>query len=146
MRADWSQYFKENDGYQYIEWAIGTEEWETDILKYKYVGNDGSAQVNGLDLRGLHQCYITVRAFKDNGRCSEVSVKAHALRGQQCVHSWLVVGDGFVSVKRGECLRTLFDHAEDVEEQEVKPFKKCIQFGKYDVSLLKYYYVVSNVI
>nr|VDC90099.1 unnamed protein product [Brassica oleracea] len=118
VRADWSQYFKENDGYQYIEWAIGTEEWETDILKYKYVGNDGSAQVNGLDLRGLHQCYITVRAFKDNGRCSEVSVKAHALRGQQCVHSWLVVGDGFVSVKRGECLRTLFEHAEDVEEQE----------------------------
>ncbi|KAG2332250.1 hypothetical protein Bca52824_003430 [Brassica carinata] len=118
VRADWSQYFTENDGYQYIEWAIGTEEWETDILKYKYVGNDGSAQVSDLDLRGLHQCYITVRAFKDTGRCSEISVKAHALRGQQCVHSWLVAGDGFVSVKRGECIRMLFEHAEEVEEQE----------------------------
>ncbi|KAJ4906622.1 Uncharacterized protein Rs2_10280 [Raphanus sativus] len=120
VRADWSQYFRENDGYQYIEWAIGTEEWETDILKYQYVGNDGSGQVNGLDLRGLRQCYITVRAFKDNGRSSEISVKAHALRGlkQQCVHSWFVAGDGFFSVKRGDCIRVLFEHAEDVEEQE----------------------------
>ncbi|ESQ52920.1 hypothetical protein EUTSA_v10016161mg [Eutrema salsugineum] len=118
VRADWSQYFTQNAGYHHFEWAIGTEEGESDILEFKCVGNDGSAQVNGLDLRGLHECYITLRAFKKNGRSSEISVKAHALRGQQCVHSKLVVGDGFVSIKRGECIRMFFEHAEEAEEEE----------------------------
>ncbi|KAG7574561.1 hypothetical protein ISN44_As09g027390 [Arabidopsis suecica] len=118
VRADWSQYFTENAGYHQFEWAIGTGEGESDIRDFKYVGNDRSAQVNGLDLRGLHECYITLRAFKKNGRSSEISVKAHALRGQQCVHSRLVVGDGFVSIKRGECIRMFFEHAEEAEEEE----------------------------
>jgi hypothetical protein len=118
VRADWSQYFTENAGYHHFEWAIGTGEGESDILEFKYVGNDRSARVNGLDLRGLHECYITLRAFKKNGRPSEISVKAHALRGQQCVHSRLVVGDGFVSIKRGECIRMFFEHAEEAEEEE----------------------------
>ncbi|XP_010517692.1 PREDICTED: uncharacterized protein LOC104793109 isoform X1 [Camelina sativa] len=118
VRADWSQYFTENAGYHQFEWAIGTGEGESDILEFKYVGNDRSAQVKGIDLRGLHECYITLRAFKKNGRSSEISVKAHALRGQQCVHSRLVVGDGFVSIKRGECIRMFFEHAEEAEEEE----------------------------
>ncbi|EOA29329.1 hypothetical protein CARUB_v10025611mg [Capsella rubella] len=118
VRADWSQNFTENAGYHQFEWAIGTGEGESDILEFKKLGNDRSAQVNGLDLRGLHECYITLRAFKKNGRSSEISVKAHSLRGQQCVHSRLVVGDGFVSIKRGECIRMFFEHAEEAEEEE----------------------------
>ncbi|VVB03068.1 unnamed protein product [Arabis nemorensis] len=118
VRADWSQKFTENAGYHHFEWAIGTGEGESDILEFKYLGSDKSAHVNGIDLRGLHECYITLRAFKKNGRCSEISVKAHALRGQQCVHSRLVVGDGFVSIKRGECIRMFFEHAEEAEEEE----------------------------
>ncbi|KAF8097805.1 hypothetical protein N665_0280s0008 [Sinapis alba] len=118
VRADWSQYFTENAGYHQFEWAIGTEKGESDILEFKRVGSSRSAQVNGLDLHGLKECYITLRAFKKNGRSSEISVKAHALGCQQCVHSRLVVGDGFVSIKRGKCIRMFFEHAEEVEEEE----------------------------
>ncbi|CAA7057112.1 unnamed protein product [Microthlaspi erraticum] len=118
VQADWSQNFTEKAGYHQFEWAIGTGNGESDILGFKKLGSDRSARVSGLDLRGLHECYITVRAFKKNGRSSDHSVKAHALRGQQCVHSRLVVGDGFVSVKRGECIRMFFEHAEEAEEEE----------------------------
>ncbi|KAJ4892139.1 Uncharacterized protein Rs2_31887 [Raphanus sativus] len=118
VRADWSQYFTENAGYHQFEWAIGTEKSESDILEFKRVGSNRSAQVSGLDLHGLKECYITLRAFKKNGRSSEISVKAHALGCQQCVHSRLVVGDGLVSIKRGKCIRMFFEHAEEVEEEE----------------------------
>uniref|UniRef100_A0A1J3EQY3 Uncharacterized protein n=1 Tax=Noccaea caerulescens TaxID=107243 RepID=A0A1J3EQY3_NOCCA len=118
VQADWSQNFTENAGYHQFEWAIGTGEGESDILDFKYLGSDRSARVSGLDLRGLHECYITLRTFKKNGSSSDISVKAHALRGQQCVHSKLVVGDGFVSIKRGECIRMFFEHAEEAEEEE----------------------------
>uniref|UniRef100_A0A1J3HH04 Stress response protein NST1 n=2 Tax=Noccaea caerulescens TaxID=107243 RepID=A0A1J3HH04_NOCCA len=118
VQADWSQNFTENAGYHQFEWAIGTGEGESDILDFKYLGGDRSARVSGLDLRGLHECYITLRTFKKNGSSSDISVKAHALRGQQCVHSKLVVGDGFVSIKRGECIRMFFEHAEEAEEEE----------------------------
>ncbi|CAN8284680.1 unnamed protein product [Cochlearia groenlandica] len=118
VRADWSQYFSESAGYHQFEWAIGTGEGESDILEFKFVGKERSARATGLDLCGLHECYITLRAFRKNGRSSLISVKAHALRGQQCVHSRLVVGDGFVSMKRGECIRMFFEHAEEAEEEE----------------------------
>ncbi|KAJ0258337.1 hypothetical protein HA466_0071440 [Hirschfeldia incana] len=118
VRADWSQHFTENAGYHQFEWAIGTEKGESDILEFKRVGSNRSAQVYGLDLHGLKECYITLRAFKKNGRSTEISVKAHALGCQQCVHSRLVVGDGFVSIKRGKCIRMFFEHAEEVEEEE----------------------------
>ncbi|CDY64575.1 BnaCnng44110D [Brassica napus] len=118
VRADWSQHFTENAGYHQFEWAIGTEKGETDILEFKRVGSNRSAQASGLDLHGLKECYITLRAFKKNGRSSEISVKAHALGCQQCVHSRLVVGDGFVTIKRGKCIRMFFEHAEEVEEEE----------------------------
>ena len=119
VRADWSQHFTENAGYHQFEWAIGTEKGEIDILEFKRVGSNRSAQASGLDLHGLKECYITLRAFKKNGRSSEISVKAHALGCQQCVHSRLVVGDGFVTIKRGKCIRMFFEHAEEVEEEEV---------------------------
>ncbi|XP_048609273.1 uncharacterized protein LOC106450639 isoform X1 [Brassica napus] len=118
VRADWSQYFTENAGYHQFEWAIGTDKGESDILDFRRVGSNRSAQVSGLNLHGLKECYITLRAFKKNGRSSEVSVKAHALGCQQCVHSRLVVGDGFVSIRRGKCIRMFFEHAEEVEEEE----------------------------
>ncbi|KAI3738556.1 hypothetical protein L2E82_28592 [Cichorium intybus] len=41
-------------------------------------------------------------AWRSDGRCNELSVKAHALKGQHCVHGRLVVGDGFVTITRGE--------------------------------------------
>ncbi|KAG5395677.1 hypothetical protein IGI04_017491 [Brassica rapa subsp. trilocularis] len=118
VRADWSQNFTENAGYHQFEWAIGTDKGESDILDFRRVGSNRSAQVSGLNLHGLKECYITLRAFKKNGRSSEVSVKAHALGCQQCVHSRLVVGDGFVTIKRGKCIRMFFEHAEEVEEEE----------------------------
>ncbi|KAJ0258336.1 Uncharacterized protein HA466_0071430 [Hirschfeldia incana] len=118
VRADWSQHFTENAGYHQFEWAIGTDKGESDIRGFKRVGSNRSAQIYGVDLHGLKECYITLRAFKKNGRSTEISVKAHALGCQQCVHSRLVVGDGFVSIKRGKCIRMFFEHAEEVEEEE----------------------------
>ncbi|XP_010524691.1 PREDICTED: uncharacterized protein LOC104802668 isoform X2 [Tarenaya hassleriana] len=119
VQADWRQTFTETAGiYHHFEWAIGTGEGKSDILEFENVGMSGSVQVNGLDLRGLNTCYITLRAIKLDGRCSEISVKAHALKGQQCVHCRLVVGDGFVSIRRGESIRRFFEHAEEAEEEE----------------------------
>ncbi|CAN1772882.1 hypothetical protein LINPERHAP1_LOCUS12332 [Linum perenne] len=66
-----------------------------------------------------HQtCFITLRAWKMDGRCTELSVKAHALKGQQCVHCRLIVGDGFVTITRGDSIRSFFEHAEEAEEEE----------------------------
>ncbi|CAH2063731.1 unnamed protein product [Thlaspi arvense] len=119
VQADWRETFSENAGmYHHFEWGIGTGEGKCDILKFENVGMNGRVQVNGLDLRGLNSCYITLRAYKLDGRWSEVSVKAHALKGQHCVHGRLVVGDGFVSIKTGESIRRFFEHAEEAEEEE----------------------------
>lgn len=92
-------------------------------------------QVSGLDLSGFNACYITLRAWKLDGRCTELSVKAHALKGQQCVHCRLVVGDGFVTITRGESIRRFFEHAEEAEEEEVVKFVRLIN---YDASCLHY--------
>lgn len=80
---------------------------------------NGSVSADGLDLGGLSACFITLRAWKLDGRCTELSVKAHALKNGQCVHSRLVVGDGFVTITRGESIRRFFEHAEEAEEEEV---------------------------
>lgn len=85
----------------------------------------GKVQVNGLDLGGLSACFITLRAWKLDGRCTELCVKAHALKGQPCVHRRLVIGDGFVTITKGESIRRFFEHAEEAEEEEVfvyRPF------------------------
>ncbi|XP_009593237.1 uncharacterized protein [Nicotiana tomentosiformis] len=117
--ADWHQAFIDTFGtYHHFEWAVGSGEGKCDILDYENVGLSGRVQVSGLDLSGLNACYITLRAWKLDGRCTELSVKAHALKGQQCVHCRLVVGDGFVTMTRGESIRRFFEHAEEAEEEE----------------------------
>ncbi|KAJ4847231.1 hypothetical protein Tsubulata_035612 [Turnera subulata] len=119
VQADWRQTFADTVGmYHHFEWAIGTGEGKCDILEFENVGMNGSVQVNGLDLGGLSACFITLRAWKLDGRCTELSVKAHALKGQQCVHCRLVVGDGYVTITRGESIRRFFEHAEEAEEEE----------------------------
>lgn len=119
VQADWHQTFVETFGsYHHFEWAVGTGEGKSDILEFENVGLSGKVQVKGLDLTGLNSCYITLRAWKMDGRCTELCVKAHALKGQQCVHCRLVVGDNFVTITRGENIRGFFEHAEEAEEEE----------------------------
>ncbi|KAJ4979503.1 hypothetical protein NE237_010283 [Protea cynaroides] len=119
VQADWGQSFVDTIGtYHNFEWAFGTGEGKSDILEFEDVGVSGSVQVNGLDLGGLSACFITLRAWKLDGRCTELSVKAHALKGQPCVHRRLVVGDGFVAITKGESIRRFFEHAEEAEEEE----------------------------
>ncbi|WOK93206.1 hypothetical protein Cni_G01900 [Canna indica] len=119
VQADWQQYFTDTVGtYHHFEWAIGTGEGQTDILDFEDVGMNGKVQVTGLDLSSLVSCYITLRAWKLDGRCSELCVKAHALKGQDCVHRRLVVGDGFVTILEGDSIRNFFEHAEEAEEEE----------------------------
>ncbi|XVE61284.1 hypothetical protein DITRI_Ditri06bG0027500 [Diplodiscus trichospermus] len=119
VQADWRQTFADTVGtYHHFEWAVGTGEGKSDIMEFENVGTNGSVQVSGLDLNGLNSCYITLRAQKLDGRCSELSLKAHALKGQQCVHCRLVVGDGYVTITRGESIRRFFEHAEEAEEEE----------------------------
>lgn len=125
--ADWHQAFIDTFGaYHHFEWAVGTGEGKCDILDYENVGLSGRVQVSGLDLSGFNACYIMLRAWKLDGRCTELSVKAHALKGQQCVHCRLVVGDGFVTITRGENIRRFFEHAEEAEEEEVVKFVRLI--------------------
>ncbi|GMI84798.1 hypothetical protein like AT3G58050 [Hibiscus trionum] len=119
VKVDWCQTFADTIGtYDHFEWAVGTGEGKSDIMEFENVGMSGSVRVSGLDLDGLNSCYITLRAWKLDGRCSEISVKAHALKGQQCVHCRLVVGDGYVTITRGENIRRFFEHAEEAEEEE----------------------------
>ncbi|KAK7392776.1 hypothetical protein VNO78_21224 [Psophocarpus tetragonolobus] len=119
IQADWRQTFADTVGlYHHFEWAVGTTEGKSDILEFENVGMNGCVQVNGLDLGGLSACFITLRAWKLDGRCTELSVKAHALKGQRCVHCRLVVGDGYVMITKGENIRRFFEHAEEAEEEE----------------------------
>ncbi|XP_008797903.1 uncharacterized protein LOC103712958 isoform X1 [Phoenix dactylifera] len=119
IQADWHQSFTDTVGtYHHFEWAVGTGEGKSDILDFEDVGMNGKVQVNGLDLGGLSACFITLRAWKLDGRCTELCVKAHALKGQPCVHRRLIVGDGFVTITKGESIRRFFEHAEEAEEEE----------------------------
>ncbi|KAI3826345.1 hypothetical protein L1987_00392 [Smallanthus sonchifolius] len=119
IQADWNQNYADSAGtYKHYEWAVGTGEGKSDILDFENVGSNSRVQVNGVDLTGLDSCYITLRAWRTDGRCNEISVKAHALKGQHCVHGRLVVGDGFVTITRGENIRMFFEHAEEAEEEE----------------------------
>ncbi|XP_042514487.1 uncharacterized protein LOC122089094 isoform X2 [Macadamia integrifolia] len=119
VQADWCQSFVDTVGtYHHFEWALGTGEGKSDVLEFEDVGMNGHVQVKGLDLGGLGACFITLRAWKLDGRCTELSVKAHALKGQLCVHRRLIVGDGFVTITKGESIRRFFEHAEEAEEEE----------------------------
>ncbi|KAL6000888.1 hypothetical protein ACLOJK_006615, partial [Asimina triloba] len=119
IHADWHQSFTDVVGtYHHFEWAVGTGEGKSDILEFEDVGTNGSVQVDGLDLGGLTACFITLRAWRLDGRCTELSVKAHALKGQRCVHRRLMVGDGYVTITKGESIRSFFEHAEEAEEED----------------------------
>ncbi|KAL0925765.1 hypothetical protein M5K25_004135 [Dendrobium thyrsiflorum] len=116
--VDWQHSFKDTSTYHHFEWAIGTAEGKSDILDFEDVGMNGKVEVKGLDLSSFSACFITLRAWKLDGRCTELSVKAHALNGQTCVHRRLVVGDGFVTITKGDSIKCFFEHAEEVEEEE----------------------------
>ncbi|XP_072991013.1 uncharacterized protein [Typha latifolia] len=119
VQADWHQSFTDTIGtYHHFEWAVGTAEGKSDILDFEDVGMSGSVQMNGLDLSDMGACYITLRAWKLDGRCTELCVKAHALKGHECVHRRLMVGDGFVTITKGGNIRKFFEHAEEAEEEE----------------------------
>lgn len=127
VRADWHQTFLDARGtYHHFEWAVGTGEGKSDIMDFKNVGLSVKVQVNGLDLTGLSACYITLRAWKMDGECNELCVKAHALRGQQCVHCRLAVVDGYVTITTGVNIRRFFEHAEEAEEEEVNSLNRGI--------------------
>lgn len=83
------------------------------------MGLCGNVQADGLALDNIVACYITLRAWKHDGRCTEISVKAHSLEGRLCVHRRLIVGDGYVTITKGESIRRFFEHAEETEEEEV---------------------------
>ncbi|KAH1090440.1 hypothetical protein J1N35_017697 [Gossypium stocksii] len=120
VQADWHQTFADTNGtYHHFEWAVGTAVGKSDIMEFENVGMKGSVQVNGLDFDCLNSCYITLRAWKLDGHFSELSVKAHSLKGQQCVHCRLVVGNGYVRITTGGSIRRFFEHAEEAEEEEV---------------------------
>ncbi|PKA65157.1 hypothetical protein AXF42_Ash013278 [Apostasia shenzhenica] len=119
VQADWQHSFRDTiNTFHRFEWAIGTTEGKADILDFEDVGLNRKAQVNGIDLSNLSTCFITLRAWKLDGRCSELCVKAHALKGQSCVHRRLIIGDGFVSITEGSGIKSFFEHAEDVEEED----------------------------
>ncbi|KAE9615844.1 hypothetical protein Lalb_Chr04g0259561 [Lupinus albus] len=119
IQADWRQTFADASGsYHHFEWAVGTTEGKSDILEFENVGMNGCVQVSGLDLSGFSACFITLRAWKLDGRCTELTVKAHSLKGQQCVHCRLIVGDGYITITKGETIKRFFEHAEEAEEEE----------------------------
>eukprot|EP01018_Ginkgo_biloba_P016690 Gb_39145 [translate_table: standard] len=119
VQADWHECISESGGlYQYFEWALGTEDGKSDILDFEDVGLCESVQADGLDLSNISACFITLRVWKYDGRYTEYSVKAHALKGQFCVHHRLFAGDGSVTITKGESIKSFFECAEEIEEEE----------------------------
>ncbi|KAG0574071.1 hypothetical protein KC19_VG231800 [Ceratodon purpureus] len=120
IQVDWQDCFAGDGGsaFQRFEWALGTGEGKSDILAFEDVGLSESAYVDSLDLSSTSACFITVRGWKRDGRYSELSAKAHALKGQLCVHRRLIVGDGYVSITKGESVQRFFERAEETEEEE----------------------------
>ncbi|VAH88516.1 unnamed protein product [Triticum turgidum subsp. durum] len=117
--VDWRQSISETDGsYHHFEWAIGTDEGQSDVFGFENVGMKTQVQRSGIDLDQFEDYFITLRAWKLDGRYTEMCVKAHALKGQSCVHHRLVLGDGFVTITKGESIRSLFEHAEEAEEED----------------------------
>ncbi|KAJ4795698.1 Stress response protein nst1 [Rhynchospora pubera] len=117
VQADWHELFSEGK-YHHFDWAVGTGEGKGDILDYQDVGMNRKVLHTGLDLTSISTCYISLRACRLDGRITELSVKAHALKGQLCVHRRLIVGDGFVSITKGDSMRQFFEHAEEAEEED----------------------------
>ncbi|KAL5218717.1 hypothetical protein ABZP36_019401 [Zizania latifolia] len=116
---DWRQTLSEADGsYHHFEWAIGTDEGQSDVFGFEDVGMNAQVHRDGINLDQFEDYFITLRAWRLDGRYTELCVKAHALKGQSCVHHRLVVGDGFVTITKGESIRSFFEHAEEAEEED----------------------------
>ncbi|KAH7297297.1 hypothetical protein KP509_26G064500 [Ceratopteris richardii] len=120
VHVNWKECFGGDFGstYQHFEWGLGSAEGSCDILGFEDVGLSEGAMVDGLDLSQFSLFYITLRAWKRDGRCNEVSVKSYGLRGKQCVHRRLFVGDGHVMITKGDSIKRFFEHAEEAEEEE----------------------------
>ncbi|WVZ57877.1 hypothetical protein U9M48_008212 [Paspalum notatum var. saurae] len=117
--VDWQQSLLEQEGiYHHFEWAIGTDEGKSDIINFENVGMNGQVHKKGIDLDQFEDYFVTLRAWRLDGRCTELCVKAHALKGQSCVHRRLIVGDGFVTITKGESIRSFFEYAEEAEEED----------------------------
>ncbi|EAY89109.1 hypothetical protein OsI_10597 [Oryza sativa Indica Group] len=116
---DWRQTLSEADGsYHHFEWAIGTDEGQSDVFGFEDVGMNVQVHRDGINLDQFEDYFITLRAWKLDGTYTELCVKAHALKGQSCVHHRLVVGNGFVTITKGESIRSFFEHAEEAEEED----------------------------
>jgi hypothetical protein len=119
--VDWSQYLSEEGvSYDHFEWAIGTDEGESDVFGFEDVGMNAQVHRSGINLDEFEDYFITLRAWRLDGHYNEFCVKAHALKGQSCVHHRLVVGDGFMTITKGESIRSFFEHAEEAEEEDVR--------------------------
>ncbi|XP_076917598.1 uncharacterized protein LOC143577727 [Bidens hawaiensis] len=121
IQAAWHQNYADSKGiYNHYEWAVGTGAGKSDLKTFENVGLNSSVKAIILKLADVNSCYITLRACITDKHepYDEVSVKAHALKGQHCVHGRLVVGDGFVTINRGDNIRRFFEHAEEAEEEE----------------------------
>jgi hypothetical protein len=119
--VDWSQYLsEENVSYDHFEWAIGTDEGESDVFGFENVGLNAQVHRSGINLDEFEDYFITLRVWRFDGNRNEYYVKAHALKGQSCAHHRLVVGDGFVTITKGENIRSFFEHAEEAEEVDVR--------------------------
>ncbi|CAL4921662.1 unnamed protein product [Urochloa decumbens] len=117
--VDWRQCLLEPDrSYHHFEWAIGTDEGESDIFGFEDVGMNAQVHRNGINLDQFEDYFITLRACKLDDHYTELCVKAHALKGQSCIHHRLVVGDGFVTMTKVESIRSFFEHAEEAEEED----------------------------
>ncbi|KAJ7543153.1 hypothetical protein O6H91_09G027200 [Diphasiastrum complanatum] len=119
VQVDWKDCFPgEVNLYRHFEWAMGSAEGMSDIFGFEDSGLSESAVKGGLDLGNIADCFVTVRAWRLDGRCNELCAKAHALKGRLCVHRRLFVGDGYVSISKGESIQQFFEQAEETEEEE----------------------------
>jgi hypothetical protein len=70
--VDWHQSLLEQDeSYHHFEWAIGTDEGKSDILDFENVGLKGQVHKKGLDLDQFEDYFVTLRAWRLDGRCTE---------------------------------------------------------------------------
>ncbi|TVU14759.1 hypothetical protein EJB05_38295 [Eragrostis curvula] len=119
--VDWRQCLSEAEGpFDHFEWAVGTNEGESDILDFEDVGMNARVHRTGINLVEFENYFITLRAWRSDGRCTQYCVKAHVLKGKSCVHlhHTLVVSAGFVTITDVESMQSFFERAEKAEEED----------------------------
>ncbi|KAJ3674085.1 hypothetical protein LUZ60_006077 [Juncus effusus] len=120
VEADWADFFASSSSgkYHHFDFGVGTSEGKSDVLEFSNVGLTTSVHKSDLNLSNHASLYIGLRAWRNDGKCNEYCVKAHAMKGELCVHRRLVVGDGIVGITKGEGMRRFFEHAEEAEEED----------------------------